>query len=279
MRKPTADMMNPDMDAFDYSYFRIGSEWRTARLASSGRYGDPFEIIRMFIEQTLSERSDYSIDYVAYEVFSNTQRSRYSTRYHYSSFDDYFDRCLSAFGYRYSVYCGTYGSYYGPVVLAGPRSPAPNSPNAPREPAIRPLVPDPMLPTPPSLDPQQQVAGRFPARVSGEAAAAWRRERMLREASPRVEMKSGSTGAAEPRYIERPRAEPGVYREPMNAPVQRSEPAQRAEPMRRGEPRWEPRVMQAAPPPPPRAEPRPQPIQRIESPRSEASPTKAKDQI
>ncbi|HEX2723661.1 MAG TPA: hypothetical protein VHM24_12160, partial [Gemmatimonadaceae bacterium] len=42
-------------DAFDYSYFRIGSEWRTARLASSGRYGDPFEIIRMFIEQTLSE--------------------------------------------------------------------------------------------------------------------------------------------------------------------------------------------------------------------------------
>jgi len=288
-------------DRFDYSYFTSSGEWSVARLANTGRYGDPFEIVRMFIDRTLGDRSDYSIDYVAYEVESHNVRSRYATRYAYNSFDDYYDRCLSAFGYLYTTYCGSYnngyyggyygGVYYGPIIVAGPRSPVPNNPRSPREPAIRPLVPDPMLPTSPAYEPPQRTEGRFPAKVSGEAAAIARRERLMREMAPRVEMKNrgeATTQArrSEPQFIETtfpmrhpisPRSEPRVYREPgVGEPVvRRSEPAMRAEPQR-----MEPRVMQAAPPPradPPRAEPprqAPAPVVRQE-PRA---PAKEKDQ-
>ncbi len=269
---------------FDYSYFSTGSEWSVARLANSGRYGDPFEIVRMFTDRTLGDRADYSIDYVAYEVDSRNVRSRYATRYAYNSFDDIYDRCLSAFGYLYTSYCSTYnngyygggyyGGYYYPVVVGRPGSPVPN---APREPAIRPLVPDPMLPASPTYEPPQRTEGRFPAKISGEAAAT-ARQRMLRDVSPRVEMKSGPTTGSEPRYIEprraeprvEPRSEPRIYREPAPQPVQRSEPVMRAEPRH-----VEPRVMQAAPQPraePPRPPP-PPPVQHRES-----SPAKEKDQ-
>lgn len=285
--------------SFDYSYFSSNGEWSIARLANSGRYGDPFEIVRMFIDRTLGDRSDYSIDYVSYDVDSHNVRSRYATRYTYNSFDDIYDRCLSAFGHLYTSYCSTYnngyygggyyGGYYGPVVVARPGSPVPNAPRSPREPAIKPLVTDPMLPTPPSYEPPQRIEGRFPAKVAGEAAATARRERMLRDASPRVEMKSRNEPAAQPRrsepqFIETPfpirhpitpRSEPRVYREPGVA-----EPVQRREPVMRAEPRHvEPRVMQAPPQPradPPRAEPpraMPAPVQRPDPP-----PAKAKDQ-
>ncbi|MEO8578483.1 MAG: hypothetical protein ABI556_17355 [Gemmatimonadales bacterium] len=273
---------------FDYRYYSSGDDWNVARLATSGRYGDPFEIVRTFVDRTLGESTDYTLDYVAYEVDSRNVRSRYATRYNYSSFDDYYDRCLSAFGYRYDLYCGTYsngyygGVYYGPIILAGPRTPIPNAPQSPREPSIKPLVRDPMVPTSPEYGLPQRTEGRFPAKISGEAAAAAKRERMLRDIAPRTEVKtSGDVYAqprrSEPQYIQQrraePRAEPRVYREPgVGEPVQRREPVMRAEPQR-----IEPRVMQAAPPPradPPRAEPPrqapPPPVQRSE-------PARAKD--
>ena len=266
---------------FDYRYYSSGDNWNVARLANSGRYGDPFEIVRMFVDRTLGG-SDYTLDYVAYEVESRNVRSRYATRYSYNSFDDYYDRCLSAFGYAQSLYCGTYHNgyygrvYYGPIIVAGPRTPIPGAPRSPNEPAVKPLVPDPMVPTSPEYGLPQRTEGRFPAKAAGEAAASARRERMLRDASPRTEMKSGSEvyvqpRRSEPQYIEHrraePKAEPRVYREPvMRAEPQRIEPRM-SQPA--PAPRAEPRVMQAAPPP--RAEPR-------STPRSEPSPAKAKDQ-
>lgn len=277
---------------FDYRYYSSGDDWNVARLANSGRYGDPFEIVRTFVDRTLGQDTDYTLDYVAYEVDSRSVRSRYATRYNYSSFDDYYDRCLSAFGYRYDLYCGTYnngyygGVYYGPIILAGPRTPIPNAPQSPRGPSIKPLVPDPMVPTSPEYGLPQRTEGRFPAKVSGEAAAAAKRERMLRDIAPRTDLKSAGEATAqpqrrsEPQFIETTfpmrhpiehKSEPRVYREPASQPVQRSEPIMRAEPQR-----IEPRVIQAAPPPradPPRAEPprqAPPPVQRSE-------PARAKD--
>lgn len=273
---------------FDYRYYSSGDDWNVARLANSGRYGDPFEIVRQFVDRTLGADSDYTLDYVAYEVESRGVRSRYATRYNYYSFDDYYDRCLSAFGYRYDLYCGTYnngyygGVYYGPILVAGPRRPVPNTPHSPKEPGIKPLVPDPMVPTSDGYALPQRTEGRFPAKVSGEAAASAKQQRMLRDISPRTEMKSGSEVYAQPRrsepqYIEHrraePRAEPRVYREPASQPVQRSAPVMRAEPQR-----IDPRIMQAAPPPradPPRAEPRQAPPP---APRSEPARAKEKDQ-
>ena len=280
-------------DRFDFSYFTSQGEWSVARLANTGRYGDPFEIVRMFIDRTLGERSDYSIDYVAYEVESRNVRSRYATRYAYNSFNDVYDRCLSAFGYLYSTYCNSYnngyygGVYYGPII-GGPGQPIPRGK---REPTIRALVPDPLLPTSPNYDPPQRTEGRFPARVSGEAAASARRERLQQKMEPRVEMKSGGEATSQPRrsepqFIETtfpmhrhpstPRSEPRVYREPgvVEPVVRQREPVMRAEPQR-----TEPRVMQAAPPPradPPRAEPQrasPPPVR--QEPRA---PAKEKDQ-
>lgn len=273
-------------DRFDYSYFTSQGEWSVARLANTGRYGDPFEIVRMFIDRTLGDRSDYSIDYVAYEVESRSVRSRYATRYLYNSFDDVYDRCLSAFGYLYSTYCNTYNNgyygrvYYGPIIVAGPRQPIPRGK---REPTIKALVPDPLLPASPLYEPPQRTEGRFPAKAAGEAAASARRERLMREMEPRVEMKNRGEATAQPRrsepqYIEprrvEPRSEPRVYRDPAPQPIRRSEPVMRAEPQR-----IEPRVMHAAPPPradPPRAEPaRAAPAPVRHEPRA---PAKEKDQ-
>lgn len=233
-------------ERFNYGYFTTTGEWSIARLANSGRYGDPFEIVRMFVDQTLGDRSEFSMDYVAYEVDSRGRSSRYASRYVYDSFDDHFDRCMSAFGYgysrysEYSRYCGNYGGYYGQYFVSRPRSPAPATPSAPRDPQVKPLVPDPMLPTQPAEP--QTMEGRFPVSTPGEAAASARRERMLRSVSPRTEMKGG--GTAERRYPEPRRVEPRQI-EPRNV-----EP--------RSEPRIEPRIERSpapAPPPVQRAEP------------------------
>lgn len=238
-------------DRFDYSYFTSGGEWSIARLASSGRYGDPFEIIRRFVDRTLSDRSEHSVDYASYEVQARGIRSRYATRYGWSTYNDYYDACVTAFGLRYTSYCQGYNfGYYGQVIYVPPRTPSPSTPSAPRaprEPRVKPLVPDPMVPYVP-LE-KQPVEGRFLANDRREAAAADRRERMVRDASPRVEMRARSS---EPRN-EAPRAEP-----------QRAEP--RPEPPR-AQPQTPARVEV-------RNEPPPQPVQRAEPVRIEQRPVK-----
>lgn len=226
-------------DRFDYSYFRSGGEWSIVRLASSGRYGDPFEIIRRFVDHTLSDRSEYSIDYASYEVQAGGIRSRYASRYRWSTFDDYYDVCMTAFGLRYTSYCLGYNfGYYGQVIFVPPRTPSPSTPNAPRGPRVKPLVPDPMVPYVP-LE-KQPVEGRFPASDPREAVAAERRERMLRDVSPRVEMRARTSEPqrAEPRP-EPPRAQPQtparveIRNEPRPQPVQRAEPVRTERPVQK----------------------------------------------
>ena len=238
-------------DKFNYNYYGSGGEWSIARLANDGRYGDPFEIVRRFVDRTLSGSSDFSLDYVSYEVYNDGPRSRYASRYDYSTIDDYYDSCISAFGLRYTPYCRNYyPGYYGPYIVSQPRAPTPNTP-APSGPnyagkKIHPVIGDPLVhgaPTEPEV-----TEGRLPPNNSAEEAAlAARRERMARQVTPRD--RSGSTVNnapvyQEPRVYSSPTRTEPVYRQPVERqPVERPVPVYRPEP----------RVEQ-------RAEPRPQPV-------------------
>jgi hypothetical protein len=226
---------------FDFESFSFGDSWNNARLANSGRYGNPFDIVRRFIDETLDERADFSMDYATYEVFSRNNRSRYSTRYAYASFDDYYDRCYSAFGYGYSNYCQNYGyynGYYG-VIVGAPRVPRRA---ATTEPKLRPLVPDPMLPHQRLPDEPVIAQSRDGLNDRQEAALYSRRERMRREGLPRVE--TGTSGRVqgpndESRAMERRRMEPRNEPRGERLPFMRSEP--RSEPVR-AEPRVQPQA-------------------------------------
>lgn len=253
-------------DKFDYSYFTSGGEWSIARLANDGRYGDPFEIVRRFVDRTLSGSSDFSLDYVSYEVYNDGARSRYASRYDYNTIDDFYDACISAFGLRYTPYCRNYyPGYYGPIIVSQPQAPSPNVPSGPNYAGkhIRPVIGDPLVHGAPT-SPEPATEGRLPTNnPSEEAAAAARRDRLARQITPRD--RSGSNVDTrpidrEPRvYSAPPRSEP-VYRQPIERqPIER-QPVVRAEP----------RVEQ-------RAEPRPQPVTpaRVEvrnEPRSQPQP-------
>lgn len=266
-------------ERFDYRYYAHGGDWSVARLANAGRFGDPFEIIRRFVDQTLDGRAEYSMDYAAYEVNSSRQRSRYASRYGHYAYDDYYDLCLSAFGFGYTNYCRSYnGGYYGPYIFVN-NTPTPTPAGSGKTRRVKPLVVDPMLPGP-ALAPQP-AEGRFPVNDPREASAMARRERMLRDAQPRIEMKNrpeAESRRAEPARIiyrepavSRPRPEPA-----RSAPERMERP--RAEPQRAEPARAEPRVQapparvevrnepRAAPPPAPRAEPA-----RVERPQKDNS--------
>jgi len=235
-------------ERFDYRYYTTGGTWSVARLASTRLNSDPFEIVRGFIAQTLNDAAEYSIDYATYDVESSRQRSRYASRYGYYGYDDYYDLCISAFSTRFARSCSSYyggygvytayGSYGGSRAYGQPaiiNRPGQSRPVQKRM-RVKPLVVDPLLPTVPRD--RQPVQGRLPVMDSREAAAVARRERMLREERPRVEVR------AEPRRAE---PEARVYREPMRrsepryeAPrveQRRAEPQVRAEPQIRAEPR------------------------------------------
>ncbi len=279
-------------DKFDYSYFSSGGAFSTVRLDNDSRYGDPFTIVRRFIDRTLSERSDYLMDYVAYQVTNDAARSRYSSRYGYNSFNDYYDDCITAFGISYTPYCGG-RSYYPngyPIIVANPSTPRPNVPagNYAGK-RIRPVTGDPVVqgPTEPEVAPQ----GRLPEGDRTNAAAAAKRERMLRDATARDRMptnvdtrpiereprvipapeRSRSEPMAEPRVFtvpERPRVEPQAPRQEPRIEV-RSEP--RSQPSPPPPPREETRS-EPAPPPPPREEMRSEPAP---PPRVEPAPAPA----
>ncbi|MEO5904652.1 MAG: DUF4384 domain-containing protein [Gemmatimonadaceae bacterium] len=263
-------------DKFDYSYFTQSGQWSIARLANDGRYGDPFEIVRRFVDRTLSN-SDYSMDYVSYEVYNSGARSGYASRYRYNTFDDYYDDCVSAFGLRYTYYCrSAYSGYYPSIIVTQPRTPNPNVPPGGNYAGkrVRPVTGDPIVDGPREIQPTTE--GRLPANDAAEAAAlAAHRDRLVRQVTPRD--RSISTVDSRPmdnapRVFTAPvRTEP-VQREPDRAPMMRPEP--RVEQPRVEQQRAEPRPQPAAQPRVEvRNEPRAVPVQRSEpAPRTTAAP-------
>ncbi len=252
---------------FDFSSFSQGRMWSTARLATFGRYGDPFQVVNKFIERVLPTSADFSLDYEVYEVYSRGSRSVYSSswyggRHGYYSIEDYHDACLTAFGIRYSYDCRSYrGGYYGPIIVANPRTPpTPAGPAGSKIKRPRPVVPDPIVPGSP-IEPQP-AEGRMPANDNAERAARERYRQMLRDPArsvPRYEpvvppsrVEPQPFGRAR---VERPQSEPQrsapvIYgrmperrSEPRreSAPVVRSQPSAPARVEVRNEPRAEPR--------------------------------------
>ena len=148
-------------------------------------------------------------------------RSRYASRFRNYAYGDYYDLCLNAFDRYYYSYCGGYGGYYNPyIVVRGSVAPraAEGKVDAARRKTARSR----------SCASARGSAGdrTFPHAGAEPARDAARRERMLRDARPRVEPQIESRSA------------PRVYRPPSqpsaSQPVQRSEPRAlpRAEPRR-----------------------------------------------
>jgi hypothetical protein len=230
-------------ERFDFRYYTSGGSWNLARLASTGRLADPFEVVRRFINQILDDRGEYSMDYVSYEVESSRQRSRYASRYRNYGYDDYYHLCVSAFDAYYAGYCGIrygggnygaaynggyYGEYYGggyygggyyapssaPLVIR--RRPPVLAPGSHKKMRIRPVVPDPMMPHNSAAVPME---GRLHVNDPREAAFS-RRGRMQREEPPRLDMKSD---------VGRAQSGPRIYSEPMVVrPAPRVEPRAQA---------------------------------------------------
>jgi hypothetical protein len=246
---------------FNYSYFTTGNEWSPTHL-SSIRYGDPFEIVRRFADRTLGDGSDFSMDYTSYQVYNDAPQSRYATRYAYNTYDDYYNSCLSAFGYGYTSYCQPYYQDYPIIIVAGPRGPRTNIPTNRHYAGkhIRPRIGDPLVHGAPS-EARPEAEGRLPNNTSAEeAAAASRRERLLKTATPRdrgaSNVDSHAVDAAPRIYTAPERTAPDRPRyEPQRAaPAPRSEPERVAPPVRSEPPRIEmrpapQRVQPVAPPP------------------------------
>jgi len=253
---------------FDFRQFRQGNFWNTARLAAFGRHEDPFQVMRRFVDQILPVTADFSMDYEIYEIYSRGTRSYYASTYGYWGVSRYNDACYNAFGYRYSnsyrysSFCGPYDrSYYGPIVIgdARRRHPGGNRPVV-REPVtkrtkmkgVRPVVPDPMVPSG-----IETVQGQQSGSLAADRAAREYYERKRRAASsgPGQTMESSRRPetrepviyhSAPPRY--QPRDEAGRDRriETRSQPTMQGRQAPRSEP--RGEVRREtrsesPRVM------------------------------------
>lgn len=231
---------------FNYRYYSSGNNWSTSRLASAGRFGSPFQIVRSFVDEITEGSDSYSMDYVIYEVNSDQYRSRYASRFRGYEYDDYYGLCLGAFGNWYSGYCRGYNGYgYPYIVVAAPRNPDPGPNGKTMRP--KPLVHDPVLPPPR----ERPAEGVLPPPDVREQAAIARRERMVRDAQPRNEPQvypRPEPRASEPRMQprwEQPRPEPRA--DPRIAPPPQREPA-RAAPVIRSEPRVErPRVEAPAP--------------------------------
>lgn len=245
---------------FDFSGFRQGNYWNTARLATFGRYADPFQSVRSFVDEILPVTAEYSLDYEVYEVYSRGVNSVYASslyggRYGYYSLNDYHDACLSAFGIRQSYHCRSYrGGYYGPIIVGNPRSPNSPRPAGPKMKQPRPVSPHPIVPKSP-IAPEGRQADRDVAEARERSE---RNQRALRRVSPGVERRSEPV-VANPRVDRNPRAEsqprgPVIHRsEPRSAP--QSQPRTDSRPVGSQVQRAEPRAPVRSEP---RAEPRPQ---------------------
>ena len=253
---------------FDFSAFRQGNSWSTARLATFGRYADPFQAVRNFVDEILPLTAEYSLDYEVYEVYSRGVNRGYAStlyggRHGYYALSDYHDACMSAFGIRQSYYCRSYrGGYYGPIIVVDPRmpgTPRPAGPAGPRMKQPRPVSPDPIVPKSPVL-PEGRQADRDVAdarerneRVMRRAASERRNEPVV--ATPRVDRNPRTESQPRGPVIYRntpprsdaPRAEP-QRAEPRNVPQR--QPAARSEPrqVERSQPRSEPRQVERSQP-------------------------------
>ncbi|MGK2960532.1 MAG: hypothetical protein ACSLFK_00145 [Gemmatimonadaceae bacterium] len=249
---------------FDFGAFRQGNSWSTARLATFGRYADPFQAVRNFVDEILPLTAEYSLDYEVYEVYSRGVNrgyasSLYGGRHGYYSLNDYHDACLSAFGIRQSYYCRSYrGGYYGPIIVVNPRMPRSPSPAGPKMKQPRPVSPDPIVPKSP-IAPEGTQTDRDVADARERSERAMRRatpgerrsDPVVRtprvDRNPRVEAQPrgpviyrtaprSDAPRAEPRSV--PQRQPHTDSRPVGHQVQRSEP--RA-PVVRSQPRAEPR--------------------------------------
>ena len=288
---------------FDYRAVTSGGRWSTLQFTAN-RYQDPredpFTVVNRFLTRTLSRRTDYSVDYIEYEVRGG---GRYRTR-QYSSlgYDDLYFQCLSAYGPRALNYCRSYSRFgYAPYVRgAFPRSPVPiaRTPAIPspkthpivRPPAIAspkthpiartPTIPSPKTHPPKSFIPDPTVGdeGLTPKALqsnpSGEEVQRVLRGRP-RDGARRVDGANETARRAEPRdaspseYRNSPAPRIEVRREPRYepAPQQRYEPA----PQQRYEPapqqRYEPApTLRHEPAPVAAPQPRYEPPPRYEAP-------------
>lgn len=283
-------------DRFDFRSYTSGSQWSVARLASS-RYGDPFRIVDQFISRTLSTRSQFSIDYMSYEVSGNSRgRTRYANNYRFYTHDDYYQSCLSSFALRYDYYyCdgydgfrdgyygrsayygGHFGRGYGPVVGSRPQNPVrPANPKPRMGLRPRPLTPDPIAPDPrfPDAPLPSPAVGRFGDNGRGEDAlmrSAARREQEMRRERPSIRdiPRDGgqpSARAGSPRMMDRePRIEP------------REQPRYEPPVQTRAEPRYDPPMQTRAEPRVERVETRSEPrVETQSEPRAGSRPPPAR---
>jgi hypothetical protein len=236
---------------FNYGYYASGNFWSTARLASAGRFGNPYQIARSFAEETVGGDGEYSIDYEMYTVDGRYNRSRYARRYAGYSFNDYLESCYDTFGPFFN-YCRSATFFGGPLIIVN--NPTPQQPGGGKRMYPKRMIPDPVLPHVP-LQPQP-AEGRMPVNDPAEEAAMARREQMLRSARPRVGGDAdGSSQQAAPR-IYRTAPDPMISRPSPRNDAPRAEP-RRADPPPQAPARVEVRnePQRVAPPPPPRSEP------------------------
>jgi hypothetical protein len=217
---------------FNYSYYTYRHNWSLARLASTSRVGNPFEIVRRFVDEITEGSESYSMDYVMYDVSFNQYRSRYATRYRQYAYNDYYNVCVDAFGYYYRDYCRGYygGAYYPGVVIFRPGNGNSGAPASGKTMRMRPLVVDPLV------DREQQraasIQGTLQETDARERAAMARREQMLRDAKPRVNpmIPERRQAEPEPRIIRpAPRADFPPPQPRVDTPRQVPQPSQRVE--------------------------------------------------
>src|SRR5688572_30530103 len=260
-------------EPFDYRAFNSGGQWTTTRLAGFG-YGDPYRAVNTFVSRTLSERADYSTDYIQYQVIEGNRYDRYAygSGYGYGSayggglYQDQYHSCLRYYGLQAISYCRSYaGSGIGGfpyIVVRPPQTPAPTTPTrTARRPKMAPpgrVIPDPGV----AADAANSDKGSF-SKYSGARERAASPRVIDNTDNLRVERRQKPQPVRDdpaPYVIAQPRHEP--------APVQRYEAprAPRLEPqaVQRYEPpavqRYEPPAVQRYEPPP---------VQRHETPRVE----------
>ena len=268
-------------EPFDYRAFNSGGQWTTTRLAGFG-YGDPYRAVNTFVSRTLSERADYSTDYIQYQVIEGNRYDRYAygSGYGYGSayggglYQDQYHSCLRYYGLQAISYCRSFaGSGIGGfpyIVVRPPQTPAPTTPTrTARRPKMAPpgkIIPDPGVTT--------------EAASSGQGSFSKYSGARERAASPRVIDNSENLRVERRQKPQPVRDDPAPYviTQPRNepAPVQRYEAPQapRLDPqaVRRYEP---PAVQRNEPPAVQRYEPpavqryEPPAAQRYEAPRVE----------
>ena len=233
-------------EKFDFRSFTRGSSWRFDRLADFRRVGDPFEVVRRFVDEVLPETAEFALDYEHYEVYSRGLRNR-SNRDVYRSvgywgIEDYYSSCRNAFGYGMDYYCRPYrGRYYGPIIIAtNPRAPRPGNPVNPRGKKMK----------PPEAIGHEPIVPRSPvAPVEGSTAANTRAENSERDYERRLRAKSlprresevePSQRSSNPRFGNPRTSAPVPEARRMPVPERREPVIYRSQP---------PRERQSAPPP------------------------------